>query len=97
MPKADHIPSPVRYRVVFSGRVQGVGFRATARSLATERSLTGWVLNHPDGTVLMEVQGPRATLDELLVAIEQARPIRQRTIDSIDLVPQGEPGFEIRG
>ncbi|MBL9000651.1 MAG: acylphosphatase [Phycisphaerae bacterium] len=47
-----------RLSVRFSGRVQGVGFRATARHTARDYPVTGWVRNEPDGTVLMEIQGP---------------------------------------
>jgi acylphosphatase len=59
----------MRHRVRFVGRVQGVGFRATARSIAGRHPVTGWVRNEPDGSVLLEVQGSAsdvaAFLDEL--------------------------------
>ena len=47
----------VRKRIVFYGRVQGVGFRYTAKRLAQSLGLTGWVKNEYDGTVVMEIQG----------------------------------------
>jgi len=37
--------------VVIGGRVQGVFFRARARTMAESLNLTGWVRNLPDGTV----------------------------------------------
>lgn len=43
--------------VFFSGRVQGVGFRFTARRIAGRYELAGFVRNLPDGTVEMFVQG----------------------------------------
>jgi acylphosphatase len=46
-----------RRRVSYTGRVQGVGFRATARDIASQHPVTGWVRNEPDGTVTLEVQG----------------------------------------
>ena len=49
--------SEVRKHIVFYGRVQGVGFRYTAKYLARSLELTGWVKNDWDGTVTMEVQG----------------------------------------
>lgn len=59
----------VRRVVVFTGRVQGVGFRATAASCAGRHPVTGWVRNEADGTVRMEVQGEasdvQAALDDL--------------------------------
>ena len=51
--------SEVRKHMIFHGRVQGVGFRYTAKYLARSMNLTGWVKNEYDGTVVMEVQGSR--------------------------------------
>ena len=53
---------PRRLALLFSGDVQGVGFRWTNQSLAQDRHLTGWVKNLPDGTVQMEIQGPPQAL-----------------------------------
>ncbi len=36
-------------RIVVSGRVQGVGFRAFTVSAAQHFGVTGWVRNQPDG------------------------------------------------
>ena len=47
----------VRKHIVFQGRVQGVGFRYTAKYMAQSLGLVGWVQNEWDGTVTMEVQG----------------------------------------
>ncbi len=47
----------VRYRMVFTGRVQGVGFRYTANNAANQHHLTGYVKNEYDGSVTVEVQG----------------------------------------
>jgi acylphosphatase len=60
----------VREAIVFTGRVQGVGFRATARDLARALHLHGWVRNEPDGSVSMEVQGDLASIALLLERIE---------------------------
>ncbi len=43
--------------VIFSGRVQGVGFRFTAHNIASRYGLVGWVRNLSDGTVEMVAQG----------------------------------------
>ena len=52
----------IRRRMTFYGRVQGVGFRYTAKHLARSLGLTGWVENQWDGTVLLEVQGREALI-----------------------------------
>ncbi|HEY0713645.1 MAG TPA: acylphosphatase [Polyangia bacterium] len=49
-----------------TGRVQGVGFRATTISVARRLALAGWVRNLPSGDVELEAEGPRVALEELL-------------------------------
>lgn len=44
-------------RIIFRGRVQGVGFRFTAHNIANRYKLVGWVRNLADGTVEMIAQG----------------------------------------
>jgi acylphosphatase len=87
----------IRQRIVFTGRVQGVGFRATTRHLASDRPLTGWVMNQPDGSVLLEVQGVdpevRSFLDDL--RSRMGRHIAQAHADSIAPI-ENDSGFEVR-
>ena len=56
----------VRKQIVFYGRVQGVGFRYTARHAADSLGLTGWVRNEYDGSVMMQVQGEEVKIDHML-------------------------------
>jgi len=49
----------LRYSILVSGRVQGVGFRYHAQYLANQHGLTGWVKNLDNGMVSMEVQGTK--------------------------------------
>ncbi|HTA18932.1 MAG TPA: acylphosphatase, partial [Polyangia bacterium] len=51
-----------RLRAVVRGRVQGVGFRASAASEARRLQLTGWVRNQLDGTVETEAEGDDAAV-----------------------------------
>ena len=44
----------IRKHMIFSGEVQGVGFRYRAFVYAQELGLTGWVINLDDGRVEME-------------------------------------------
>jgi len=62
-----------RLRITLRGAVQGVGFRPFVYRLATEMSLTGWVLNSSSGLVV-EVEGPRDQLTRFEQRIEQERP-----------------------
>ncbi len=58
-----------RRRVLFSGRVHGVGFRATCRWLAGGFDVVGYVRNLPDGRVELLAQGDAAEIDRFLDAI----------------------------
>lgn len=71
----------MRQRVIYSGRVQGVGFRATARSIARRHPVSGFVRNQPDGTVWLEAQGPPDALAAFLLDLTQAMA---RNISSAD-------------
>lgn len=53
-------------RIIFEGRVQGVGFRYTTKDLARGYDVLGTVRNLPDGTVELIVAGEVAELDEFL-------------------------------
>jgi acylphosphatase len=58
-----------RREVYFSGRVQGVGFRYTARDIAARYDVSGFVKNLADGRVLLVVEGLPATVDQFIRAI----------------------------
>ena len=61
----------VAKNVIFSGRVQGVGFRFTVHRIAGRYQLTGWVRNLPDGNVEMVAQGPAEDVDACLADIQE--------------------------
>ncbi len=56
----------IELRAVAHGRVQGVGFRATAKRLADHLTLMGTVRNLPDGTVEIIAQGDKETLQQFI-------------------------------
>jgi acylphosphatase len=62
---ADTIARLVHYR----GRVQGVGFRATAASLASRYPVAGWVRNLPDGRVQILAEGAADAVESFLEAV----------------------------
>lgn len=73
LPEADGI---VRYRMTFYGRVQGVGFRYTMKLEAMNLSVTGWVHNNYDGTVVAEVQGENKSIRMLIYRMQEGHYIR---------------------
>lgn len=87
----------IRQRVIFSGRVQGVGFRATARAIARNHVVTGWVRNEDNGTVLLEVQGVAEVVTAYLNDLhrDMARFIKNSAAAQIAVVGE-EPDFSIR-
>lgn len=62
---------PVRLQVYWTGRVQGVGFRYTAETVAMELHLVGWVRNLPDGRVEAVCEGNKKTLETFLERMAQ--------------------------
>ena len=87
-----------RWHILFSGKVQHVGFRYTAYYIARELNVTGWVDNLPDGRVEMEAQGQPSDLRRLLLRLKGQRHIRI-TETQIRKIPRKalERRFAVRG
>ncbi len=83
--------------VYYSGRVHGVGFRYTVRSLASRLAVSGFVKNLPDGRVHLVVEGPPGEIDALL---RQIRLEMGRYVDGVAEQTQAATGrfktFEVR-
>ena len=60
----------VQSHIIFSGMVQGVGFRFTVQRYALDFGLKGWVKNLPSGSVEILMQGPKETIEALCQNIE---------------------------
>ena len=80
----------VRERFVFEGRVQGVGFRFTAKGFANRYHVTGWAENEDDGTVCAEMQGLPEDIEAVLAGLNRTEPIRidSMTRERIDINPK---------
>ena len=61
-----------RMQVLYSGRVQGVGFRYAVRRVASGFEVTGAVRNLPDGRVELVAEGNKDELDAFRQAIRQS-------------------------
>lgn len=86
----------VRKHIVFYGRVQGVGFRYTAKYLARSLELTGWVKNDWDGTVTMEVQGREQLINKLLTGLNHSRFISIEWMDTKEIPLEEERSFDVK-
>jgi acylphosphatase len=84
----------IRKHIIFTGYVQGVGFRWRARHAANNYDCTGWCRNEWDGTVSMEIQGTEKQIDMVIQAISAGRYIEIHGMDvkSIPVVEE-ERGF----
>jgi acylphosphatase len=85
-------------RVFYEGRVQGVGFRFSVKSITTGFDVVGSVKNLVDGRVELEVQGEEKEVGEFLEAVLDShlrRHIYRFVVHEIP-VRRGLKGFEIR-
>jgi hydrogenase maturation protein HypF len=89
-------PGIQRLRITLRGVVQGVGFRPFVYRLATQMSLTGWVLNSSSGLVV-EVEGPADQLCRFEDRVERERPHASIVTvhESASIPLQGSTRFEI--
>ena len=63
-------PEQQTIRVIYSGRVQGVGFRASTKAIAKRFPVTGYVRNLPDRTVELVLRGTDVDLQQILDAVQ---------------------------
>lgn len=59
-------------RILYSGNVQGVGFRYTAKSVAAGYEVTGLVRNLPDGQVELVAEGSKDELEAFRHGIRES-------------------------
>ena len=83
----------VRYRMVFSGRVQKVGFRLEVCEMAGRLGITGYCQNLQNGDVLAEFQWPKNRITYLVRFMESLKRIKvtDKKMEKIGL--KGEKGF----
>ncbi len=87
----------IRRRLLFSGRVQGVGFRYTTVRIAEGRPVTGYVRNLPDGRVEAVIEGAETDLDcfQAAIAAEMAANIQDTACQQSPATSE-YAGFEVR-
>ena len=85
-----------RVRVRISGRVQGVFFRAEARSRAESLGVAGWARNAADGSVEAVFEGDEARVRSMVDWCRRG-PSGAR-VDNVEVEteePTGETGFRV--
>jgi acylphosphatase len=79
-----------RRHCIFSGRVQGVGFRYATRNLSINFDVTGYVRNLPDGRVDLVIEGPAFEVDSFVDAINDRMKHYIRNIETHEQPAAGE-------
>ncbi len=83
-------------RVHYSGQVQGVGFRYTARQAAQGFAVAGYVRNLPDGRVELMAEGESDQVEAFLQEVARQMDGYITQTDARDAPPVGMQGFTIR-
>jgi len=81
----------VRLNVVFSGKVQKVGFRLELKELSTRIGVTGWAKNMPNGDVMAELQGP---MDKIQYIIGAMHSLKRAKVKNINCTERYVVGYE---
>ncbi len=87
----------IRRRVVVSGHVQGVFFRARCAEVAHSLGVTGWISNEPDGTVHASFEGDESAVEGIIAWCHRGPP--QASVTRVEVSreePTGETGFDTR-
>ena len=77
-------------RIIFTGRVQGIGFRFTALNIANRCKLTGFVRNMPDNSVEMLIQGSADSIADCIRDINESFTgyLRETNTEEVPYDPQ---------
>ena len=89
----------MRARLIISGRVQGVNFRASAQDAAHGQRLSGWVWNRSDGAVEAMVEGEEGAVRTFITWCHDGPPAAHVVAVQVTTEPYtGElHGFRIVG
>jgi acylphosphatase len=82
-------------RVLYSGRVQGVGFRATAQALARRAGINGFVRNLRNGRVELVAEAQADDIDRFLASVSRSMDGYIAEAIVHDEPPHGYTGFDI--
>jgi acylphosphatase len=86
----------IRKHLTFTGRVQGVGFRYRAHSIAVSLGLTGYVMNNYNGTVEAEVQGEPYEIEQFIDELKESSYIRIDYVAEYDMTLRDDMRFVIK-
>ena len=86
----------VRKSIIFSGRVQKVGFRLEIYEIAKRLNLTGWVKNRADKKVEAEIQGEN---EKIIFLINYMKSLKRASVQHVTIsempIVHGETDFAL--
>src|SRR5262245_49761628 len=81
-----------RYRIFVTGKVQGVWYRKSAVDKGNELGLAGFAKNMKDGSVLIEAEGAKDTLDRFVNWCQQGPPLAR--VDDVRVDEASVSGYD---
>lgn len=88
--------SQIRAHVFVSGKVQGVGYRASVWDMAVLLHINGWVRNLNDGRVEAVFEGSPDSIEEMMRWCHQGSPVAQVSQVTVEYeAAEGLKGFEV--
>ena len=83
--------------IIVTGKVQGVFFRASTKTIADDMGICGFVRNEPDGNVFIAAEAEPAQLEQFLAWCHQGpRNARVTAVHSQEGSVKGYKTFEVR-
>ena len=84
-------------KIIISGKVQGVFFRASTKEKAEELGITGWVRNAADGTVEIEASGNDDAIKQFIDWCHEGPELAEvDTVTVVENYNSSAEGFEVR-
>ncbi|MFT4833958.1 MAG: acylphosphatase [Marinoscillum sp.] len=84
-------------RIICTGKVQGVFFRASAKSIADDLGIKGWVMNEADGSVLIHAEGTDEKREKMKAwCLKGSDYSKVKEIKVFESDEEGCSSFEIR-
>lgn len=83
--------------ILVKGRVQGVFFRASARDVANQLGVKGFVRNEPNGTVYIEAEGEETSLERFITWCKSGPPRAVvKNVEVSETSPKQFQAFQIK-
>ncbi len=91
-PMTEKVSTQISAHLLISGRVQGVGYRASTADMAHLFKLSGWVRNLHDGRVEAVLEGDRPIVEEMIrwcrkgppAAVVEAVAVQYRKVEGLN-------------